>query len=1300
MSTASEGIGIRSVGGLLPSEFLFRLRDPKGGVGGVSEIDYHLAANERLGEIITRSWSRLVGAWSSFSGSLRDLEGSSDMAGSLTRDRWLGPLFNELGFGRLASAKGIEIAGQAYPISNEWQKVPVHLVGAKVPLDRRSPGVRGAAGMSPHAMVQEILNRSEERLWGLVSNGLILRVLRDSTSLTRQSYLEFDLEVIFTNERFDDFVTLWMVCHQSRFEGEDVTRCWLERWRAEINQSGVRALDALQGGVKQAIESLGRGFLAHPENRVLRESLRCQDLTGAEYYREILRLVYRILFLFVAEDRQLMHSSSASLDATERYQKWYSTVRLRRQAWGIRSNQHDDLWQMLSVVMSGLGRSEGIPELGLTALGSFLWSDEAVANLSKCRIVNSFFGEAIVHLSTTQSEGVRRSVDFANLGAEELGSVYEALLELYPEIDVDSAGFDLHSTAGNERKTSGSYYTPSELVASLIETALDPVLAEAARAKNPEQAILSLKVFDPACGSGHFLIAAAHRIAQRVAAIRTGESEAPPPEIRHALREVISRCCYGVDINPMAVELAKVSLWMEAMEPGKPLTFLERHIVVGNALLGTTPALVEAGVPDEAFKYIDGDSKPTIAAAKALNKKIRVQGLQTLDFASPADKATRLAEEVELLEAMPEDDLESVEKKAALWEGIKARSELERAKLAADIWCSAFVNEKQPGAAELTTETVKRALVKGRSGVAVRELECVDRLTKQYGFLHLHVAFPEVFRIDGDEMRNKALGWSGGFDVVLGNPPWEQVQLKEEEFFAVSSPRIAKAKGARRKELIKALEQSDPVLFAEYRFALRTKQGESAFLRASGRFLLTGQGRINTYAVFAELMRSALSPKGRCGIIVPTGIATDDSTSDFFGDLTKQQSLVSLYDFENRLGIFPAVDNRQKFCLLTLTGAARPAVAGAEFVFFAHEMADLGEKDRRVGLSASELELFNPNTRTTPIFRTQRDAEMAKQVYEKVPVLIKEVLPEMNLWGVKFQQGLFNMTSDSALFRTRPRCEEIGAKLEGNVFVEASGKRWLPLYEAKLIHHFDHRFATYEGASGDDPIAVRSEKKGDPAFAALPRNWVAESEVKEKLENWDRQWLLGFRGIARSTDERTVIASVLPAFAVGNNLPLVLAHGARGCHAGALLACITSFALDAIARTKVGGSNLNFFILKQFPILPPEVFDDRVPWSEKPPETLASWISQRVLELTYTANDLAAWAAELSYVGTPFGYDESRRMQLRAELDACFFHLYGFSKAQVEYAMESFPIVKRHDEERFGEFRTKRLILDMYDRYR
>lgn len=1291
MSNAKSTTGIKSVGGLLPSEFLFRLRDPKGRVSGLREMDYHLAPNERLGEIITRSWNRLVGAWTAFSTSLSALDGSTETASVLTREKWLALLFMELGFGRLPSAKGIEINGRSYPISNEWGSTPIHLVGARVPLDRRSPGVRGAAGMSPHALVQELLNQSEERLWGIVSNGLILRILRDSTSLTRQSYLEFDLQIIFSNERFDDFVTFWMVCHESRFETESGPS-WLEKWRGDINVTGIRALDALQKGVRQAITALGCGFLAHPENRSLREALQSNDLSGADFYRELLRLVYRILFLFVAEDRGLIHAPDCPEMAKKRYETWYSTSQLRRQAWGIRSNTHDDLWQMFRIVMSGLGKREGLPQIGLSPLGSFLWSDLAVPTLHNSTLANGFFSEALIHLSTTESENVRRNVDFANLGAEELGSVYESLLELHPILDVDSMHFELENTAGNERKTSGSYYTPTELVTSLLETALDPVLDEAANSASPEAAILALKVFDPTCGSGHFLIAAAHRIAQRLAAIRTGESEAPPEEVRHAIREVISKCCYGVDINPMAVELTKVSLWMEATEPGKPLSYLDRHIVVGNALFGATPNLIEKGIPDDAYKQLEGDSKSTITSTKALNRKTR-GGLQSLPFdlhtADTADLATRVIE----IEELSEDDLPSVEKKAALWVELQEQNDVEFAKLASDVWCSAFVYEKRPDEVVITSDTVSRALNEGPDGVGNKVLKCVERLAQRYRFLHLHIAFPEVFSPRPNMPINPSTGWSGGFDVVLGNPPWGQLELKEQEFFAVRSPEIASAEGANRKRLIKELSTTDPPLFQEYIAELRIKQGESSFLRGSGRFPLTGRGRINSYAVFAELARDVLGPKGRCGIIVPSGIATDDTTSLFFADLTQHRSLVSLFDFENRLGIFPAVDSRQKFCLLTLTGSARPAELGAKFVFFAHEMADLAVRERQVRLSADDFALFNPNTRTSPIFRKQSELELAKKVYQTVPVLIKEGPPEENPWGAGLRQGLFNMTSASGIFMKAPRLVSNGAKLEGNMFISEDGKKWLPLYEAKLFHHFDHRFATYEGATGKDPIRASSSQKQDPNFAPLSKYWVAETEVKERLKTWDQSWLLGIRSIARSNDERSVIASVLPSLAVGHSITLLFPERAKGTHSGALLACLSSFAFDAIARMKLGGTNLTPFVIKQLPVLAPGTFDENAPWSKNPSDSLANWISKRVLELTYTSPELSEWAKELGYEGRPFPYDDDRRALLRAELDACFFHLYGFSPNQVDETMESFPIVKQHDEAQFGEYRTKKLIL-------
>ncbi|MGH9131710.1 MAG: N-6 DNA methylase, partial [Acidimicrobiales bacterium] len=607
---------IASVGGLLSSELLARLvdrGDAQTAPPGLRAEDYHLAPGERPNECITRSWNRLTGAWKSFELALAAAPASDSTATSLTRERWSLIVFSELGYGRLQGAKPIEAGGpglatKAYPISHGWGPVPIHLVGARVDLDHRRPGVRGAAGASPHSLVQECLNRSEEHLWAMASNGTHLRLLRDSVSLTRAAYVEFDLAAMMGDEAFDDFVIFWLACHQSRFEG-DPTTCWAERWWAEAAVAGTRALDTLRGGVEKAIEALGTGFIAHPANHVLRDGLEDGTLGALDYYRQLLRLVYRLIFVFVAEDRDLLASPDAPEVARRRYENHYSLGRLRRIAEITRGTGHGDLWQGLSVVLRALGNPGGESALGLPALGGALFSPEATPTLDSAALANRDLLTVIRALAFTASQGASRQVDYRNLGAEELGSVYEALLEQHPEVNLAARRFALATAAGNERKTTGSYYTPTSLILALLDSALDPVLDEAAAAHDPEAAILALAVLDPACGSGHFLIAAAHRIARRLAGVRTGEEAPAPGPIRTALRDVIGHCLYGVDVNPMAVELCKVAFWMESLEPGKPLGFLDHRIVCGNSLLGTTPALLEAGIPDAAFKVLVGDDK-------------------------------------------------------------------------------------------------------------------------------------------------------------------------------------------------------------------------------------------------------------------------------------------------------------------------------------------------------------------------------------------------------------------------------------------------------------------------------------------------------------------------------------------------------------------------------------------------------------------------------------------------------------------------------------------------------------------
>jgi hypothetical protein len=1301
MKTGDPFTTVRTEGGLLPSALLQRIVNGDRGLPGLEPTSYHLTASERLTETVSRAWHRLLGAWASFRAAAARLP-QRDPATTLTRERWLLVLFQELGYGRLLGARATEFEGKSYPISHFWHHSPIHLVGCQVDLDQRAAGVHGAARTSPHSLVQEFLNRSEQHLWGFVCNGMCLRILRDNVSLTRQTFVEFDLEGMFEGEIYADFVLLWLLCHQSRIEAVKPEDCWLESWARTAQEEGTRALDRLRRGVEHAITVLGSGLLAHPANSELRKKLRQGDLSTQDYYRQLLRLVYRLLFLFVAEDRGLLLDPEADPSAHERYGRFYSTARLRHLSARRRGTRHADLYRGVRIVMERLGSDDGCPPLALPPLGSFLWSAAALPELGHCDLANRDLLEAVRALAFTREDSMLRPIDYKNLGSEELGSVYESLLELHPDLNVDAPTFALQTASGHERKTTGSYYTPTSLVQCLLDSALDPVLQTAARQPAAEAAILALKICDPACGSGHFLIAAAHRIAKRLATVRTGDDEPSPEATRAALRDVISHCIYGVDANPMAVELCKVSLWLEALQPGKPLTFLEHRIQCGNSLLGTTPALLSQGIPDEAFQPIEGDDKQVVSALRKRHKAERA-GQMTLDFAAAsATAASALAEAFAGLNAMDDTSITDVHRKEHHYTRLARSPEYRTARLLADAWCAAFVWKKTQAAPEAVTYATFHHLLTEPERVPDTTRAEIARLAEQYNFLHWHLAFPDVFRVptDGEAPENQQIGWNGGFDVVLGNPPWEHTELKEKEWFATRRPDIAQAStGAARKRMIIALRGDDPALYAAFTDELRKADGISHLVRSTERYPLCGRGRINTYAIFAETNRMLLAPTGRVGCIVPSGIATDDTTKYFFQELMQTQSLASLYDFENRLGLFPAVDSRMKFCLLTLTGAGQPATHGAEFVFFAHGVDDLRDAQRRFTLAARDLALLNPNTRTCPVFRSQRDAELTKEIYRRVPVFIKEGPPEENPWGISFKQGLFNMTSDSSLFRTREQLEADGWALDGNVFRQG-GKEYLPLYEAKMFHHFDHRWATHDGLDTRD---LTPTEKDTPTALALPRYWVPAAEVTARLaDKWDHDWLIGIRGITNTTNERTILSSVIPRVGVGHSAPLILMQHDVS-HLGGVLANLSSFALDFIARFKVGGVNLSFFMINQLPVLPPSTYAQPCPWACSPtsllptPYSLCSWLLPRVLELTYTTWDLAPFAKDCGYDGPPFRWDDERRFVLRCELDAASFHLYGIARDDVDYIMDTFPIVKRKDEAQCGEYRTKRVILEVYD---
>jgi hypothetical protein len=1319
MSRSSTSIKVE--GGLLPANFLRKLgKGDEGSIPGLNAASYHLDGT-RLHDAISASWNAVRSRWAAFAAALQKLP-ESDPTTSVTRERFLLPLFSELQYGRLVPRKAREVDGKEYAISHYWANSPIHLLGAHVPLDRRTAGVAGASRTSPHGMVQDYLNRTPEALWGFLSNGRSFRILRDSKSLARPSFIEFDLTAMFECDGYSDFVILWLLCHESRVETEDPYKCHLERWMALAQEQGTRALDKLRHGVAKALIDLGQGFLEDPANKQLRELLTSEKLLTVEYYKQVIRVVYRIMFLLAGEDRDLLFPLDCDANAKANYLNFYSASRLREMATKVFGTRHADLWEGLKTVFSKLS-IEGCPALALPALNSFLWDTKATSALNDAALSNMRLLSAIRNLAYITEGSVRQKVDYRNIDAEEIGGIYENIIALSPVLDIESSTFTLGEGAFSERDQTASHYTPTGLVDELLNSALDPVVDRACKEADPAKAILALKVCDRACGSGHFLVAAAKRIAKRLATIRTGEAEPSPEHIQKALRDVIAHCIYGVDLNATAVELCKFSLWLESMDHGRPLSFLENRIKSGNSLLGATPGAITAGVPDEAFAVLNGDDKAVVAALKKQNRKERAdieQGQESLfgeviwigwvDVRKGAEKIT----------AIDDDEIGHIQQKQAEYERLLVSDSYRNQKLIADAWCAAFTLPRIKGAPAITAATFEEIKNDPSSCPEALRQE-IDRVAAEYEFFHWHIEFPEVYSLpkDGETAENSLCCWNGGFDVNLGNPPWDRVKLQEKEWFSERVPEIASAPNAsKRKQLIDMLKTEHPYLHGQFEHALRRADGESHLLRTSGLYPLCGRGDINLYTVFAEANRRHIGPCGRIGLVIPAGIASDDTTKFFFRDIVEKRSLVSLFGFENEERLFPKVHHAMKFCLLTLASDG-DGPEFCEFIYYARQAAALRDDQRRFSLTAKDFLLLNPNTRTCPVFRLRMDAELTKSVYRRLPILVREGPPEENAWAIGFET-MFHMANDSRLFRSRDQLEAQGWTITGNIFSRSS-EEYLPLFEAKMIHHFNHRYSTYEGASpaqlnvGSLPTPSL-EQKQDPHFTVIPSDWVAAAEIENRPgRSRQRNWLLIFRDITNTSNERTVISTIIPRAAVGHTAPLIQTGNDNALLAANLQANLTSFCLDYCARQKIGGTHLTYGYLQQLPILPPDTYSQACAWSIAS-RTLTQWLLPRILELTYTAWDLQPFAQHCGYQGPPFRWNAERRFLLRCELDAAFFHLYlgtpedwqkgpesltrllPTARSAVEHIMETFPIVKGKDEKQFERYRTKDTILDIYDR--
>lgn len=1262
-------------------------------------------------------------------------------------DQLAGPVVHEHGGHRYRIAW--EAKGGRIPIVVAAPDKDVDAFGKALP-EFGDGSVGSRSKRSPTVLLQDWLNADTNSQWGLVFVGDRLRLMRDNASFTRPAYIEADLGAIFRDEMYADFTALWLLIHASRFGAEDAapSDCALERWRDAGEQAGTQVRAHLRDNVEDALRILAQGFLDADEG--LRAKLDSGDLSMQDWFNQILRTVYRLIFLAVAEDRNLLHAPETKADVRGLYADNYGFNHWRdRSARRLAYDHHVDNWETINIVFSAL--EAGAKPLGLPALGSLFRADQT-PDLNTAKISNRAFLEAVFRLAwfVDKSQNHRARINWRDMATEELGSVYESLLELVPFRENTGRTFVFAGgleTKGNARKTSGSYYTPDTLVQTLLDSTLNPVLDQAER-EGGADAILKLKVIDPACGSGHFLLGAARRMANRVAQVRNIDS----PDYQAAMRDVVRNCIHGVDRNPMALELAKVALWIETVTPGKPLGFLDANIVCGDSLLGIFDLkAIEDGIPDEAFKQLSGDDKKVATELRKQNKAER-EGQGAFDWGSGGVAVMppkKMAADVGHLRDLPEDTVNEVEAKRlkfADWVVDPNRTATQRA---CDLQVAAFLMPKID-----TGDVFDRPLVPTTS--TVRQVLSGDPLNADLietgvaaaqgaSVLHWPLAFPEVM-----------IG-NGGFDVVLGNPPWERIKLQEQEFFASRDADIAAAPNkAARERLIKGLASGEQgeiglKLYAEFKQAKRVAEASSVFFTSpkdddptkiplekvskARRYPWTGRGDVNTYALFAENFFNLTREGGRAGIIVPTGIATDATTAPFFGHLVSSQRLGGLTDFENSAPLFPGVHRSFKFCLLTIASE----VEAADFAFFLTNPAQLEDNRRQFKLTPEQISSINPNTKTAPVFRSQRDAELTASIYGRVPVLIEEGVESGNTWGLSFM-AMFHMSNDSDLFRTAAQLSNAGFVREGTDWVKentaagniamnngprqsslalAGGRdaghldlssggagsrikeRFVPLYEAKMTNFFDYRYASY-GLREDRGYRVLPEASvsdhEDPTYESIPFYWTPAHVVNDRSDGHKPKFWILFNKVTGIGNERTFIPCPVPRVSSSDSLNHIVYGGSTDLYA-CLLANCSALICDYIARIKIGGVNINFFHVRQLPILPPEAYA----------AADLSFIIPRVLELTYTSNAMEAFARDLGYHGEPFTWDEDRRAQLRAELDAWYALAYGLDRDELRYVLdpkdvmgadypsETFRVLQKNECAKYGEYRTQRLVLAAYD---
>jgi len=756
---------IRIEGAILSPDILDRLED----LPGQKASDFGLDSSVKVKDDIARAWADAQDYWRIFQRKLESLREGSP-ATTETRQQWITPLLGLLGYQLEYHARGAELSGKTYTISHRAANrghAPVQIVGygEEAALDRKAANAR----MSAHGVVQEYLNLSEQ-LYGIVTNGRVIRLLRDSSRLIKLSFVEFDLDRIFTDGLFADFALLYRLLHATRLpvSNDAAAESLIERYHQDSLESGARIREGLSGAVESAILDFANGFLAHRDNVALRSAIEEGRFNPDEFYKNLLRLIYRLLFLMVIEERDLVFPAKGdNKRPREIYRNFYSLQRLRHlsEKRYLADPRKQDLWLSLLATFRLFEASGPGAKLGIGPLAGDLFGPNAIGMLSACTLGNNVLLNCLRSLSVYEHPENRQHirVNYAALNVEEFGSVYEGLLEYEPAFRTEETRVEFAFRAGDERARTGSHYTPDDLVQPLIKHSLDYLIAERLNEENSETALLDLRVADIACGSGHILLAAARRIATELAVVRTGEEQPSPSAYRTALRDVIRNCIYGVDFNPLAVELCKVALWLEAHVPGQPLNFLDHHIKCGNSIVGFVHREeLDSGVPDEAFATMAGDDKELAADLRKKNKRERKDRERGQHQLGPTvlNRLNHFAKEWDAVSAMFEGTSEQIEVKKAAFAALESSPEAFTLEQVAAIPIAQFYIPKSTGNERklITDAEFRRYWEEGRQPQGEGSARAWATAHEKR-FFNWFLEFPQVFA-------------NGGFDCVLGNPPY------------------------------------------------------------------------------------------------------------------------------------------------------------------------------------------------------------------------------------------------------------------------------------------------------------------------------------------------------------------------------------------------------------------------------------------------------------------------------------------------------------------------------------------------